>query len=380
MGRKNIVYVGHDDGHYGQKLAIEPGAVTHCPISKEALDPSAIFEFMMPSRVAIGAIAGNAVLETDDKNVYEVTYMLGSTPVTERYTVIGDEASSLQVMDTRSKEFPVSGGLIALIYHSLYLAGLGGKEVNITTGLPYDRFYLPGGLKNDELINRKTKHILSAKVRNLNPNVELPKIVEHQVAPEGVVGHIDMLVNDQGTINHEYFDNLKLAPIGFVDIGGNTTDVVVIKQGGADMDHQRSFTITAGGLHVETDIEKDLRSQTHPDIKLDPGYILPRSTMELLARTGMIRMRGKTIDLSESLVTPAKRTQATRIMNDIRAKMKGANDLDGIWLIGGGSLLLADEIKNQMSEDTNITLVDNGEFANARGMLKKTLYLDMDQA
>ncbi len=371
-GSDKVVSVGHDDGHYCHKLAIEPGAIKVCPVTNEPLPKDQVFQFDMPSRVAVGCIIGNAEIETDDTNIYEVEYMVGNERITQRFTVIGNEQSSLPIEDTRSNDFPVSGAILALVHHALYSAGLGGRKVHIATGLPYNRFYMPGGVRNEALIKAKTDHLLNAKVRNLNPNVKLAEIVEHTVVPEGLAAHFDMLFDDQGGVNEEYAENINEAPYGFIDIGGNTTDVVVIQKGGESFDPVRSFTLDAGGLHAEGDIENALRIE----FNLEGGYVLPRLTMEKLARSGIIRLRGKNHDMREKIVEPALRSQAFRIVNEIKAKMKGADDLDGVMLIGGGSILLSKHLKTLLGDRLHVVEVEHGHFANARGMLKRIKYIN----
>lgn len=369
---EDIVFVGHDDGHYCHKLAIEAGALKVCPITNTALPKGQVFEFSMPSRVAVGCIIGNAAIETDDTNIYEVEYEFGGKRIVQRYTVVGNEQSSLPIEDTRSNDFPVSGALLALVHHALYNAGLGGRKVHIATGLPYNRFYMPGGVKNDALIKAKTEHFLNAKVRNLNPNVKLAEIVEHTVVPEGLAAHFDMLFEDTGEVNEVYAGNINEAPYGFIDIGGNTTDVVVIKKGGEGFDPVRSFTLDAGGLHAENDIENALRIK----FELEGGYVISRDTMEKLSRSGKIRLYGETHDLKDSIVDPTLRSQASRIVNEVKAKMKGAADLDGVMLIGGGSILLSEHLKLLFGKGMRVIEVEHGHFANARGMLKRIKYIN----
>lgn len=358
-----VVTVGVDDGHYGIKLAIEPGVVRE--LAGVTFDPNKIVCVYMASRVARSQVATR--MDGDEQNLYSVERNGRKSD----YTVIGDEHVSIKVEDTRSQEFALSDGLLVMVHHALLRAGLGGRKVRIATGLPYNRYFLARNVKNEQLISQKSQHLLVNKPTNLNPGVALAQIVEHQVMPEGVAGFHDQLTDDQGNINDDFYEKIQLAPIGFLDVGGNTTDVAVINVGGQTIDDTRSFTMEAGGLHVEEDVTPLLKEQ----FKMPAGYEIPRKLLERAVRTGLFRGRGAEHNV-ENLINPVRENHAARISNEISAKWQGAFDLDAVYLIGGGSILLGDQLAQAMAtSDCPTVRVEAPQFANARGFVKKMLYL-----
>jgi plasmid segregation protein ParM len=356
-----VVNVGVDDGHYGIKLAVEPGVVTEFQGSK--VDPKKIFCLYMPSRVTVGQVSTG--IDGDERSLYSVT----SHGRQVSYTVIGDDHVTVQQQDTRTKDYAVSDELLVLVHHALLLAGLGGRKVRIATGLPYNRFFLSGQSKNEKLIADKTKHLLQNVPRNMNANVRLAQIEEHLVMPEAVAGFHDQLTDDAGQVNQKFYERIQMAPVAFLDVGGNTTDIAVIKVGGRGIDDSRSFTIEAGGLHVETEAIPALRAW----FEMEPSYVIPRKLVEAAVRTGKVRLLGREREVHQ-IVDPLRANHALRIVNEISAKLKGAWDLDAVYLIGGGSLLLGDHLVSALQEGQAVT-VENAQFANARGFLKKMLYL-----
>lgn len=133
MSKSEIIFVGGDDGHNNTCIVTSTGQ-----------------EFHIPSRAATGAIKKFSIAGQKQKTF---TYQSG------------DDIYTLGEIDktapTNFNEYPVSTMNRAIVNHALHLAGLGGKNVIITTGLPVRHYYKYSGT-NDELILRKKRNLLSS--------------------------------------------------------------------------------------------------------------------------------------------------------------------------------------------------------------------------
>lgn len=329
-----VRYVGADDGHFGIKLVVDDGQ-----------------RLYIPSRLALGAQVISIGTEADD-NMY-------ATEDGTTYTVSAD----LPHIDTRFGDYGLSDINRVLVNHALIKAGLGGQEVRLVTGLPVAD-YFTGNVPNETFIEKKVKSLTDHTVRNMNPAVKCAAIKGHSVVSEAIAAFFDLLIDDGGNINVDIQDMVASGPIGIIDIGGKTTDCAVIINGGKSVDGSRSGTAKLGALSLNDALDVRLKQKFELD-SLTPARV------EKAVESGKLRIFQKDEDVS-ALVLEEKTALATQIISEIKRKFRDASDLEGVFFVGGGSLLLKDQLASLYP---HARIVPDPQFANARGMLKVAKYI-----
>lgn len=329
------IYVGVDDGHYAVKVATESGAC-----------------FSIPSRCKTGKhlISWDTRGDEGDGGIY--------TTVDEGLTFTAH--SHLQDCDdTRFRDFPLSPLNRVLVHHALRRAGFGGKEVNIVTGLPMSYYYV-GAQPNTALIDGKQENL--AKQLTCESGV-CAKIVSNGVTSEAIAAYFDQLINLDGT-KSEVYDEFHNAHVGVIDVGGKTTDCAVILPGSSDVDPVRSGSGDVGILKLNDVVEAELRTKFGFDN-------VPTRVLESAISTGKIKVYGQEQDV-RALVSRAKEVLAESILSQVRAKIGTGKDLDLILFVGGGSIVMRDQLASKFP---HCRFPENPEFANSRGMLKIAKYI-----
>lgn len=318
------LFVGVDDGHYSIKLIGDNGEM-----------------ITIPSR----ALQGRHIIQMgeDDGSFY-------STEGTS-YTV-NEHLQNAE--DTRFNDYPRSNLNRVLVHHALRLAGYGGKDVSIATGLPVSYYYLNSGEKNEVLINSKVLS-LSKAVESAKPTA---KIVSNIVTTEAIAAYFDQLMDMDGNPSADH-EELADAMVGVIDVGGKTTDCAVVHPGGVAVDSARSGSNDNGVLKLNSAVESKLRTE------FDLDNVIPRM-IESAIRHGKVKISGEEKDVS-AMVNEEKQKLADAIMAGVRTKIGSGKDLDFILFVGGGAIVLRDQLAAHFP---HARFPERPEFANARGMYK----------
>lgn len=327
---RDPVLVGVDDGYAMTKIAM-PGLTLQIPSRARA---------GVHGVTSVGRDTGAAA---DMDCGYETDGGL--------YTV----AEYLDGEGTRFDEYPFSSLNRAVIHHALRLAGLSGKQVKIATGLPV-KHYFSGLQANSAVIKRKTAS-LDIPVKPIVAGGQCADIVANYVFAEGVAAWIDHAIDDEGKVVVDMG-----APAAVVDIGGRTTDCVLVLPG-LKVDHARSGTGEIGVLRLY-DIVSSRIQQAH-SLSDVPGYAI-----EQAVRTGSIRLWGKDQDISK-IVEDAKREVGEQILREVQRRIGYGADLEKVVFVGGGAVVF-DSIRQAYR---NAVVPKDPEFANARGLLKFMMHV-----
>ena len=336
MSKSEVIFAGCDDGHNNTCIVTSSGQ-----------------EFHIPSRASIGASKKFSIA--------------GQKPKTFTYQS-GEDIFTLGEVDktapTNFNEYPISTMNRAIVNHALHLAGLGGKNVVLTTGLPVRHYYKYSGT-NNELIRKKKRNLLSSAEGGLISSLdglELPRIVKHHVVAEGIASWIDFVTNikPDGSIEHD-MEKIK-ERIAIVDIGGRTTDVAVIKDW--DVDPERSATIDAGMLSVHEVIRGMVKEEFDAEIDDEQVY--------KAVETNRIKVFGKTEDVS-FIVNTAKSEVLGQIYNEIKRRVGTGGDLSTVLFVGGGSQVFADKLGGWY--ERNGVISPKPLYANAIGMAKCSMLM-----
>lgn len=255
--------------------------------------------------------------------------------------------------DTRFDDYAVSDINRVLVNHALHLAGLSGKQIVLGTGLPFQVYFSDDNSVNQKLLDSKSEN-LRVEVKSLS-GAESPVIVNQMVFAQGLSACIDHVTDKHGNYRDD-FD--RSAPIAVVDIGGRTTDSVVLI-GGDKVDHSVSGTGNVGISNVYDKISADLRA------RFDVARIR-LVTIENAVRSGKIRFRGVEHDIAD-IVQNAVREVGPQILREVQRRIGDAAEMSEVLLVGGGARLLEETMRDHYP---HCVVPDDPEFANARGMLK----------
>lgn len=325
--------IGCDDGYAAIKLA------WFTPDMK-------IETLAIPSRAQPGLSMSN--LDGDVQNAYE--------SCGERFTV----GSRVKPADTRFKDYPVSALNRALIHHSLKIAGMGGRDISLATGLPYEQF-VRDKQNGSKLINAK-RDSLTKPVTSIAGET-LANIKKSLVFGEATSALIDYIIAEDGS---ERFEGGLQGAVGIVDIGGRTTDCVCVIEGGKNLDQSRSGTEQVGVLDVVSKMSESICEA------LDLDDLGSYDTDEIL-QTRTIKVFGKPQDVSAH-VDAAIHEVGMQVISLVQARFGQAADMDAVLFVGGGAELM----KSVVKQYPNAHVPEHPQFANARGMLKYMLLLEQE--
>lgn len=325
------VAVGIDDGFAATKIALRDGR----------LAVIASCGRLGPSRITWVTDAQGDIAE------YETD---GS-----RYTVGAVAGES-----TRFEDYPVSGLNRAIVQHALQRAGLGGRTIHAVSGLPMSAYYHTDGAKRSAAIDAKRMNLLTPVT--CTNGARPAELAFHAVIPEALAAWYDYVIDDEAaepTLNAERAS----CPLAIVDIGGRTTDFVVVRDQG--LVHAASGSVRVGILDVTAHVSDAVQKQFDLDAPLDER--IARDALE----TGTVRLFGGDHDV-RALVEAAKRTFIEALHNATRRKLGRGTDVDTVYFVGGGAALLADDLRDWFPHQA---IAPHAAFANARGMLKYLRYV-----
>jgi plasmid segregation protein ParM len=322
---RQCIKIGIDDGFAYTKLALPDGRLLATP-SRAQIGRSKVSWIHQNRR---------SIFEYDtDGSVYSV----------------GD----VDAAATRFEGYACSGLNRAIVQHALQQAGLAGYCIEAVSGLPVSSFYRNTGALRSETIRDKRDNLLEP-VQPAN-GATPAEIVHHDVIPEALAAWFDHVVtekNGEGRIDQ----NRVSRPIAVVDIGGRTTDTVVIR--GQGILHNSSGSFLFGLLDVKQSLADALQE------RFDLEFVADRLLTHAL-KFRQLRLYGKDHDVSAE-VCAAKHELVERLYAETRRQLGRGLELDQVLFVGGGAVALAEHISDWFP---NQAIAEQPAFANARGMLK----------
>ena len=324
------VPIGLDDGYAYTKVALPDGRL-----------------IIIPSRGRTGQ-AGVTWIHQCQQRIFE--YETAHTV----YSV-----GAVEGAPTQYEAYPYSGLNRAITQHALQEAGLAGRTVHAVSGLPVSAFYRKSGERRQETITKK-QDSLKQNVRPLSD--ALPAgIAFHEVIPEALAAWYDYVILEKD--GKALLDEKQLStPVAIVDIGGRTTDYVVVQNQG--ILHASSGSLLCGMLDVKISVADGIQER----------FDLETLSEQLIAQAvdrRFVRLQGKDHDVA-ALVETAKREVVECIHAETRRQLGLGVELDRVLFVGGGSVALAEHIANWFPHQE---IAEHPAFANARGMLKYLRYV-----
>jgi plasmid segregation protein ParM len=320
----SVVPVGIDDGFAYTKLALQDGRL-----------------LATPSRAQIGR-SKVSWIDQAERRIFE--YETDGTI----YSVGEVDAAA-----TRFEGYACSGMNRAIVQHALQQAKLGGSNIDAVSGLPVSAFY-GGGTRRIGAISDKQDNLLFP----VQPRWESPaaEIVFHEVIPEALAAWYDYVIVEENGIAR--LDQRRVsAPIAVVDIGGRTTDTVVVRDQG--ILHGSSGSFRFGMLDVRQALADALQERF--DLEVVAERLLTHAVQHQV-----IRLYGRDHDVRREVAT-AKQELVERLYAETRRQLGRAIELDRVLFVGGGTVALAEHITDWFP---NQLIAGQPAFANARGMLK----------
>ena len=322
--------VGLDDGYAFTKLALSDGRL-----------------IAIPSRAQVGQS--------------DVTWINGAEQRVFEYET-EEAVYSVGAIDgapTHFEGYPWSGLNRAVVQHALQQAGFTGRTVHAVSGLPVSAFYSKSGEQRNETINRK-RDSLKQVVRPLSDGLPVG-IAFHGVIPEALAAWYDYVIVEQDDGATLDADRVSV-PVAIVDIGGRTTDYVVVKDQG--IMHASSGSLQCGMLNVKHRVTNGIQARF--DLET-----LSEQLVSQAVEKKVVRLQGKDHDVA-ALVEAAKREVVERIHAETRRQLGLGVELDRVLFVGGGTVALAENIANWFPHQA---IAEHPAFANARGMLKYLRYV-----
>lgn len=327
---RNPIGIGLDDGYAYTKVALPDGKLV-----------------AIPSRARIGR-ANVTWLNGSKQRVFE--YETDAT-----LFAVGEVDGEPTYFD----EYPFSGLNRAIVQHALHEAGLAGRSVHAVSGLPVGSFYLKDGSQRKGLVERKRENL-----KNLVQPVDgrLPAAIAfHEVIPEALAAWYDHVITEaDGGVRLEA-ERLEV-PVAVVDIGGRTTDFVVVAD--QAVRHNGSGSLRQGLLDLKRQVGEGIRD------RFELEEISERVTDEAV-RTGSVRLFGKSHEVAD-LVRQARHQLIERLHAETQRQLGRGAELERILFVGGGAVALAEDIRDWFP---NQAIAAHPAFANARGMLKYLRYV-----
>jgi len=331
--RRQPIDLGIDDGYACTKLALPDGHLLVIPSTARA----------GRSNVSWMPRAKQLIFEYEtDGNVYSV----------------GD----IDAAPTRYDEYAFSGLNRVVVQHALQCADLEGVDVRAVSGLPVSAFYHRSGVRRADGIQRK-RDSLKLHVRPASGAVSAD-IVEHDVIPEALAAWYDHVIQENNGAAALDPDQVARS-IAVIDIGGRTTDTVVVLDQG--IVHASSRSVELGLLDVQRSLGDRLEERF--DLKR-----LEHRQLRRVMDTRSIRVFGRDYDVTAE-IEAAKRELVERLRAEIHRQLGRGADLDCVLFVGGGALALRELISDWFP---NQKTAHKPAFANARGMLKYRRYVHTD--
>ncbi len=225
--------------------------------------------------------------------------------------------------------------------------------------LPVGSFYHRDGSRREAGLARK-RDSLQLPVHPIDGR--LPAAVAfHAVIPEALAAWYDQVITEADGGVQLAAERLQV-PVAVVDIGGRTTDYVVVAD--QALPHAASGSLRCGLLEVQRAFTEVIRR------RFDLEVVSERAVAAAIDR-GRVRLFGQDHDIAD-LLKAAQRQLVEQLHAETQRLLGRGAELERILFVGGGAVALAAHIRDWFP---NQAVADHPAFANASGMLKYLRYV-----
>lgn len=274
---------------------------------------------------------------------------------------------------TNYNDYQLSALNRVITHYALRQMGVGqtpGEEdqVEATFGLPVSLFYGADGTRRTDVIDQK-RASYGKRVTPVDEGGGDLRIAKPRVVPEGLAGYfwyvIEPTADGKSAVTNRERAEQDLV---IIDIGGRTTDFVVVEDGGVD--HAKSGSVEIGG-HILRD---EMHARLAEQFNLDPMRSIKESRIREAIESGFFRTGGERHPVHQ-ILAEERNHLASRIHEATQTRIGKALEYDSILVIGGG----VNELRSSISEwFPRAVIPKNPGFVNAEGMLYYNLYVAED--
>lgn len=350
--KKDIKYVGVDDGHSGTKIFAGFDSVSKEPI-----------QMIMPSIVKEGQPSFVTANEEELKNA---TIFIGD----KQYTVGSQFAGSGD--DLVGDHYPTSGQNVALVAQALrsFLPSWGAKpvDISIVTGLPLGHYF-------DKILEKPNTPLIEAKRDNIarlatayspaDDNNPMFNIINNRVQPEGWGSVLDDILTEKSEPTERY-EVVKEYGAVVIDIGGRTVDTMIVLADAMTPQYKDVHTYDLGILFMHRELN-DLMMQMEKT-----SQPIKRDRLEGTIRTGKYGRGRNERDYSE-IVKKTLDNHALAIFEQVKAVVSRPEVEGGVVITGGGAELLGSRLQvliENYNQKAQVLIPVDPVFSNARGFWK----------
>jgi hypothetical protein len=310
----------------------------------------------------------HALVEISPAKYHQVLESYGSTPppadyirIDDRCYVIGDTAESHGLVSPQTGPGRYSeeyyGALVVSAISRLYKSER--MELAVFAAHP------PGHLAYTQNLMRSIYRDSAWQIESAGKRIEVA-VTYVNVFDEPNGGLMNVMLTEDGA--HYQRPELKGARVIVIDVGGGTTDFLVVSENG-DIDYGLASSEPLGIINALADFERDLRARYRVEVT-NADYLVPARVREAL-RTGEYRGGGGVLYAHEE-AEAARNKLINHLLRIYRTKYGGGLRYDAVLLTGGGSGLLYDYLEPHL-QNQNVMLADDADslhMANVRGGLK----------
>ena len=286
----------------------------------------------------------------------------------KRFTVAGEQ-NLLQTLDTRMDKYALSDLNRTLVAHSLAACSLGDQRIFLITGLPVDQYYKDGA-PNQAMIRQKMES-LATPVTRIGKGPALAQIVGQNVISEAIAAFYDALIQPDGEYDAEIEALISRRPVAVLDLGGKTTDLVVVAENVSSVYKDQSGTKDIGVLALLDQVAEDIKAEYGLNDNPPIPYV------EEACRTKKYELFGEDVDITQ-IVERACNAYLERVKNFFVSKLRDGSTIGAVLFVGGGTAL----IQSVLGPEAFVSIfrgrriiASEPEYANARGMWKFGMFV-----
>jgi len=273
--------------------------------------------------------------------------------MTDRKCFYGKDAVSLSRLESRREDrgWISSDEYRILAQAAMSHTGMSSKQrIWIVTGLPVAYYQDDKDTVADTLSSIPEVYWSQTNVhRTFRLNVD--KVV---VVPQPFGSLFSCALSDSGQVANA---SLLSSPVGIIDVGGKTTNILVANRG-AEVARQ-STSVSLGGWDIVRAVRPRI-SEVARDLDLR-DHDLARAIA-----SGSLLYYGDEVDLSE-IVQDVTCDFCQSVAAQATTLWGSGSSLSTILISGGGANLVGDNLKTHFSRHSNVQVVEKPQLANAIG-------------
>lgn len=199
----------------------------------------------------------------------------------------------------------------------------------------------------------------------------LARISGQNVISEAIAAFYDALIQPDGEFDAEIEALIARRPIAVMDMGGKTTDLVVVAEHGSSVYKDQSGTKDIGVLQLLDQVAESIKSE----FRLNDNPPLPH--VEEACRTKKYELFGEEVDVSH-IVTAACESYLERVKNFFVSKLRDGSTVGAVIFVGGGTALIQSILGPAAFASIykgKRFIAKDPAYANARGMWKFGTYI-----